>query len=235
MLMFFLCLIQLSLLYVGRFAVQHAAGRAARAAVVVLPDNPSQYEGEAVNTLDPDTTSDSDSVIDGFSALGVVLSAGGSDNGSPRLNAIRAAAYIPLIPISPSVRWLAGQNTVGRSFQAGAVRVASGLIYAQGATAVTFYRTPGAPASEMMWDGFGRRQQLTTRVTHLYNCSIPLAKDIMCHNLLRILLTQRDARRELLYTKNPSFPILFAVLGKRFVALRAESTLPIQGASYDYH
>ena len=236
-LMFFLCLIQLSLLYVGKLSVQHAAGRAARAAVVVLPDNPSKYDGEAVNTLDPDTVSGSSSAIPGFSTLGVILSLGGSDNGSIRLNAIRSAAYFQLTPISPSVTWLAGDNTVGRSFESGVVRAGSGFYFAKNATAVTFYDAPAG--TTMKWGqspAFGAHQAITTRVTYLYNCTIPLANAIMCQNLWRIVLTNATARRELMYTANPLYPAAFAAFGTdRFVVLRAESTLPNQGAGYAYH
>ena len=43
----FLGLVQLGVLYVADLAVHHAAYRAARAAAVVLDDDPRYYEGEA--------------------------------------------------------------------------------------------------------------------------------------------------------------------------------------------
>lgn len=42
---FFLCIVQLALIATASLIVQHAADSAARAAAVVLPDDPSQYEG----------------------------------------------------------------------------------------------------------------------------------------------------------------------------------------------
>jgi len=39
-----------------------------------------------------------------------------------------------------------------------------------------------------------------------------------------------------MYTANPLYPAMFAAFGTdRFVVLRAESTLPNQGAGYAYH
>jgi len=244
-LMFFLALIQLSLLFVARLSVHHAATRAARSAVVVIPDDPAHYSGghgdEPAYALDPDTTSDSSSLIDGFSALGLLLSFGHSDDGSLRLNTIRTAAYVPMIPLAPDMLWLIAphrEETLGRAFEAGISRL-SGIVYAKGATAVTFYNNPGDPASDMIWT-FDRRQALTTRVTYLYYCPIPLVKQWICTDIgglaLDSIFGSGDAPQELRYTASPIMPLLHGFVGGgRFVPLRAEVTLPIQGASYDYH
>lgn len=50
LLLFFGALLQLALLAVGGLMVEHAAVVAARAAVVVLPDDPSFYDGAPLNT-----------------------------------------------------------------------------------------------------------------------------------------------------------------------------------------
>jgi hypothetical protein len=47
---FFMCTFQLSELYAGRLATDHAAAAAVRAAAVVLPDDPKYYGGEPINT-----------------------------------------------------------------------------------------------------------------------------------------------------------------------------------------
>jgi len=232
-LIFFLCLIQLSLVYVAKLSVQHASMRAARATVVVLSDDPAEYDDEPVNVLDPDgTTSGTSSILPGFTALGIVGLFGASDAGSARLQSIRSAAFVPLIPISPSMTWLGGRPSVARAFEAGPMRVATGSLYAKGATAVTFYGQP--QGTDQIWR-FQPRQSITTRVTHLYYCPIPVANRILCDSLLPILLTSRPARAELLYTGAPAFPAVFAIGGARFVLIRAESTLPNQGAGYEYH
>lgn len=243
--MFFLAILQLSLLFVARLAVHHAATRAARAAVVVLPDDPANYSGghgnEPVNKLEPDTTSDDSSILDGFSGLGLLLSAGHSDDGSLRLNAIRTAAYIPMLPLAPDATWLVSSprnETVGRAFEAGATRL-TGIIYAKGATAVTFYANPGDSAEDMIWE-FSPRQKITTRVTYLYYCPIPLVKQWICGGIADLALGSifgsADALRELRYTASPIMPLVTGFVGGgRFVPLRAEVTLPNQGADYAYH
>jgi hypothetical protein len=49
---FFLCLIQLGLLFSARLLTEHAALSAARAAAVVIGDDPRRYGGEALHRID---------------------------------------------------------------------------------------------------------------------------------------------------------------------------------------
>lgn len=48
---FFLCLIQLALLFAARLVVEHSATNGARAAAVVFGDDPASYDDEPINTL----------------------------------------------------------------------------------------------------------------------------------------------------------------------------------------
>jgi hypothetical protein len=48
---FFLCLLQLALLYMTRLVAEHAAVNAARAAAVVIGDEPKRYSNEPINQL----------------------------------------------------------------------------------------------------------------------------------------------------------------------------------------
>jgi len=48
---FFLCLLQLSLLFVTRLVVEHAATNAARAAAVVIGDEKKRYNNEPINDM----------------------------------------------------------------------------------------------------------------------------------------------------------------------------------------
>lgn len=50
---FFLCLVQLSLLFTVKVVTEHAAVNAARAAAVVIGDDPKTYDNEAPNVLQP--------------------------------------------------------------------------------------------------------------------------------------------------------------------------------------
>jgi len=62
----FLGVIQLCFIGASSLVVQNAAMKGARAAMVVLPDDPFFYEGEDVLTLDFDGTSDNSKVTDGL-------------------------------------------------------------------------------------------------------------------------------------------------------------------------
>lgn len=220
-LMFFLCLIQLSMIFVAKLSVQHAAGRAARAAVVVIPDDPAHYDDEPINDL---TTGFLGGLLGGPAPFGLSL-------GEGRLDAIRAAAWMPLIPISPSITWYGERASVIRSYEAGYSQILTRGMYARSATAVTFYDEP--ESTDMIWE-FEPRQSITTRVTHLYYCSIPLANTILCDSLLETIFESWDGATELVYTHLPIATGLFASEGGRFIVVRGESTLPNQGAGYEY-
>ena len=51
---FFMCLVQMAGLHTGRLATLHAAEIGVRAAIVVLPDDPSKYGNTAVNQIQGD-------------------------------------------------------------------------------------------------------------------------------------------------------------------------------------
>jgi len=50
---FFLCLVQLGLLFAVRLVTEHAATNGARAAAVVIGDDPARYGNEAQNKIEP--------------------------------------------------------------------------------------------------------------------------------------------------------------------------------------
>jgi F0F1-type ATP synthase membrane subunit b/b' len=121
---------------------------------------------------------------------------GSADRSESRIKQIRTAAYIPLLAISPSVvddgvqlveslgsgelfPEMKVKNAIGK---AGLERIAGALLYNLGAVAVTF---PAAANSGELSDGlFGEEDHLdemvTTRVTYLFRCQVPLASLLMC-------------------------------------------------------
>lgn len=222
MLMFFLCLTQLGLIYTANLSVEHAATRAARAAVVVLPDRPDRYGGDPINQIDPEPAEPS-SAPGSLGTILEVITALGHDS-SNRMDVIRRAAWIPLIPISPSTNALTREFTVTNSLDSGVAKVAASAVYASASTAVTFYAEP--ESTDMIWD-FEPRQEVTTRVTHLYYCSVPLARMVICRSLAD---AEEDApvRNELVQAPGR----ILSLWSGRFLALRAESTMPNQGANY---
>ncbi len=222
MLMFFLCLTQLGLIYTANLSVEHAATRAARAAVVILPDNPDRYDGQAMHQINPEVYEASSFPGDLGTILEVITALTGDT--SDRMSVIRRAAWIPLIPVSPSTQALTREFTVGNSLDSGVAKVAASAVYSSASTAVTFYAEPGS--TDMIWD-FEPRQEITTRVTHLYYCSVPLARMVICKSLADAEADE-PVRAELSQTSGR----ILSLWSGRFLALRAESTMPNQGANY---
>ena len=182
----FMGMVQMALMYAGDLVVQHAASRATRAAVVVLDDDPARYDGaRRRNVLRVGVSS----AEDGISAILRLFGAGGSvgigtftRTGGPRYQAIRQAASMPLMAISPSVQQLTGMESesVLQAIDSPESRAAVGaLAYNNAAMGVTFPRSPGATSYQWYWPRTpGTR--VTTRVTYLFHCGVPLANRLMC-------------------------------------------------------
>jgi len=174
----FLGMIQMSLMYAGDLVVQHAASRAARAAVVVIDDDPARYEGAARREVQPEGSSSGPSGLGGL--IGVIGGGGGAGGnvGGPRLAAIRSAASMPLSAISPSMDQLVDPDSVRTAIGSAESRAATGVfLYNDTAMGVTFPTSPGA---ESYRQRFGLDTQVTTRVTYLFHCAVPVAANIMC-------------------------------------------------------
>ncbi len=255
MLTIFLVLIQLGLIHAARLAVAHASVRAARAAVVVLPDDPRYYGGERINRLSH-SESGSNVAAASFDLLGF---AGGmpGGRGSTRLRAIRSAAMVPLIPFSPDWGSFADEEALAQAFPSVGTVASGGLVYTQAAVAVSF---PREPESMFFQSEFGRREDVTTRVTYLYHCGIPIVGRWMCDTpfsifgvdpdpfLMRVtggspprgdfftgLMDRVEGSLELFrFVENRTLTAVALASGDRFLLLRSEATMPNQGAEYDY-
>jgi hypothetical protein len=142
------------------------------------------------------------------------------------MRTIRRAAWVPLIPISPSSQVYTREHTVRNAIESGVGKVAASAAYASASTAVTFYAEPGS--TEMIW-AFEPRQPITTRVTHLYHCSVPLARMVFCDSRAAVE-SDEAVRAELSQTSGGTL----SLSSGRFMVLRAESTMPNQGAGYAY-
>ena len=118
---------------------------------------------------------------------GAVYSGGGA-----RLDTIRFAAGLPLLATSPSYEELRGDvdptqssvlSAIGGS-SSPLVRLALGAFgYNNVATSVTF---PQAPASSTYLGQFGARIQMTTRVTYLFHCGVPIVSSMACDDALSL-------------------------------------------------
>jgi len=203
-------LIQLGLVYAANLMVNHAAARSARAAIVIFPEeNEDEYEGVPINQV-------------GSGEEGLETYEAATKNG--RLDQIRNAARFTLAPISPAIESYTSSSI---SSAIGDHSISSALLGLLGWTkfgvAVTFPNGNGSYLST-----FSARGPITTRVTYLYKCSIPIVNSIMCDTFHQIDKTAKEElstvdAENLLTSLGENF------LGWRFLAITAERTLPNQG------
>lgn len=150
-------LTQIGILYGVHILVNHAAAKAARAAIVILPDEEDRYEGDQPFTILQDTDNGED---DGLDAYRKAIRGG-------RLDTIRNAARIPLASVSPSL---------DIPVNSALIDLLAGWIWTEYAVAVTF---PGPDGNFLT--RFDQTGALTTRVTYLYKCPVPIINKIICH------------------------------------------------------
>jgi Flp pilus assembly protein TadG len=226
---FFLCVVQLAFITQASLMVKHSADAAARSAVVVLPDDPNEYGGEPERSVDPNpvgasviagvlgrfgsqfrTSRRADALLSTFSQDKLV------NLGGSRLNTIRLAAHIPLIPLASINVGNDSRPSIANSM-GGATTLVSALYDQAFALAVTF---PGLQGSSA--DG----PEITVRVTYAYQCTVPLARKLLCQAFREL------GKREGL--SDAFLPFAQSLVGGRFRALQHETTLLIHDAPYEY-
>lgn len=257
----FLCILQLALLYAANLGVQHSSFLAARAAIVIFPDDPVYYGGSEKNLLQPEegcTETVAQRVLDGLASVGVARERHQAPEadcwGGPRLQAVRTAASLSMVPFGPKLG-----SVLPGSFEVPGGEITwlvGAALYGAAATAVTF---PDAPGSQQLLgpgDSLGPRP--TVRVTYLFHCGVPMARLLVCDRFVS-LVTGRDwdiARRSslramraaadrlkasssgmqelFLGSGHASWLMALLVSDARFRVLRAETTLPLHDAGYGY-
>lgn len=248
----YLASVQMGLLFAGDLLVQHAANMAARASAVVLPDDPNDYDNVPIYDA-------SDQGGGGHEMNAMVNFTSGQNAragvGGDRIGAIRSAAALALMGISPPVDSLGLVGSVARSL--GAVQderaSRSAVDYARSAVAVSF---PNAPGGNTFRNQFQAQDRLTVRVSYLMHCGVPVVNRLICEDfaslrsgnpsaLVGFEQTERgrQARRRRLGDLTPNMNELnFAERPNpggrferaRFYLLRGESQFPMQGAEYNY-
>ncbi|MBN8613840.1 MAG: pilus assembly protein [Deltaproteobacteria bacterium] len=198
LLFMFLGIIQMAMLYAASIVVQHAAVTATRAAAVVLDDDPSRYDEQDRRTV---TGSESggapeEGAMGGLFGGGGGGSIGGSgSSGSARFSAIRYAAMVPLMTVTPPPeaffpmgRRASLATDIG--FNAPETRAAMALWYSRGMMNITFPREVRGESFRADWprpDENGNSEQVTARVTFLYMCGVPIVNRIMCEDGLSLM------------------------------------------------
>jgi hypothetical protein len=226
---FFLTLVQLAFVAHANLLVKHSADAAARSAVVVLPDDPNEYGGEPEMSVDRNPVTYAD-VVRALGAVGAKIGASSDPNGiaaafsaqtlsnlgRSRLNTIRLAAHVPLMALAPVDVGHDARPSIAKSI--GSERkLLSALYYQPFALAVTFPELEGGAAVG---------PEITVRVTYAYQCTVPLARQILC-----TAFEQLEEQSEFAHV---FFPLAQAFVGGRFRTIQHETTLMIHDAPYAY-
>ncbi|MEM9731395.1 MAG: TadE family protein, partial [Myxococcota bacterium] len=220
----FLCLVQWALVAQANLLVKHAADVAARSASVVLPDDPERYGGEPqmsvargsveLDTLGRDLSLLASAVVDDSQPN--VSSSSRIHVGRSRLNTIRWAANVRLVPLAPVSTGLAGSNPTVRSSLPSPRSPLGALIHLPYSAAVTF---PGQSVDSISGE------EVTVRVTYAFRCQVPLARRLLCSRFPDPETSDLDE----------SFaPFLRILAGGYYKAIRRETTSLIQRAPYQY-
>lgn len=199
----FLGLVQASLLYTANIVVRHAANTAARAAMVVLDDDPAEYDDEARNDMTGEggsegSSSSSSNPLGGFLDMtGEGSTTTSSDEGDSgdlggkRVAAIRGAAQVALLSLSPPLdNVVSPQNVKAVSQAIGAdasstSRLAGAALYNQMAVAVTFPQRRGD--NDNYRTTVGMRDPVTVRVSYLFSCAVPIVNRLICDSMVAIM------------------------------------------------
>ena len=256
---FFLSMVQLALVSHASLMVKHSADAAARSAAVVLPDDPEEYGGNPENEVDQNSVSlasfggvlSSIAAIMSNPTLSTVADAFSSRTfanlGSSRVNTIRIAAHVPLMPLAPmdigSDRNPNLEKSIGTK-----QKLLKSFLYQPFAVAVTF---PDAEGDKI------EGPEVTVRVTYAYQCTVPLARRLVCGTFSSIqngptgvssntsggrARAKRDDHGALMRAKSNDrdefdsafFPFAQAFVGGYFKRLERETTLLLHNAPYEY-
>ncbi len=225
----FLCSFQLALIAQASLVVRHAADSAVRSAIVVLPDDPHAYAGEPEGSVARGSvdSSDLDDALRSVSEeadrwmaprfeRGSATAAPVANLGGSRLNTIRLAAHVPLMPLSPRRPGFDRNPTLGDSL-GGRTSLFTSFAYQPSAVAVTF---PGLTDDEV------EGPEVTVRVSYAFQCDVPLARMLLCGGL-ELLSPESAFARSFL-------PASMRFGGARFKRLEHEATLLVQDAPYAY-
>jgi hypothetical protein len=260
----FLFILQSAIIRTSDIGLRHAAASAVRSAIVVLPDDPYAYEGQATNEIQLETSCSEgfvgklDTLLGKIGVNSLAIPDDGKCLGGPRMSAIRFAAIMRMLPFSPNPQSMLPRRLSGAFDALGTAGwIAGAAAYSYGATAVTF---PEAPDSKEMRRGlsWGDNEEVTVRVSYLAHCGIPIARFFMCDSGRSLLagvdgdFFRRDfkgrnaARKRIKSSKetlannmslgvgNRAIFLALMLSGERFMVLSSDATLPLNSAPYDY-
>ncbi|MBN2801490.1 MAG: pilus assembly protein [Deltaproteobacteria bacterium] len=204
----FLGLAQLGLIISADILVKHAAVKAARAAIVVLPDDSenADYAGVELNKI---------------GSGGDALDEYKNSKDSGRYETIRKAARYTLAPISPKIKNLVKEGTLMDAMDTGFASTMTGIgLVTDKTVALSFPAKDGGYKSI-----FSPTEDVTAQVTFLFQCQVPVAKSIMCKPYRKI----DKEMKKLLDLKGRIMGVSAINSGLEYVGLQSQATLPNQG------
>jgi hypothetical protein len=149
-----------------------------------------------------------------------------------RMTPIRAAAYLPLLPLANTDLGNKNESVRRAISDQFFFRMQAALQYTRAAAAVTLHYEPeddavaGAP--------FPPNADVTARVIYLYSCDVPVVRQFMCRSLDSILSTgNRLAVSALDEAQDASMRATLFPLHGRYSLLIGKATLVSQGAGYE--
>lgn len=236
----FLALCQLALVGAAEAVVRHSAYAAARSAIVVLEDDPKKFDRADRGSLTQGKSKSARGLGDVTSKLGIepvslsltnsridssVVANLISQDGA-RMVPIQTAAYLPLLPLAPSEQNVNAPSVSVSSSLVGASNRQLGFAvgYTKAAAIVTVHDSEESEALAL--DPIQPHAPITTRVTYLFHCTIPVVRAIMCRSL-KSVATGGYLAMALSNKLEGNVPA-----DARFKLLTATATLPNQGAGY---
>ena len=220
--------VQLSVVATAGLVVQHAAVQAVRAAIVTIDDDPAFYDedgGGQRKHLERDGNGKggeyTEKVLDFIATGSGHKPAGLGGRGTERVNRIRNAAYLPLSVISPTAeqvaRWVPFATSVNPALAESSLyddigdiplmRIITGFgVYGRIGAAITFPMSPGSKELRNGDDAeFQNQETVTVRVTYLLPCNVPLARSLVCDDVIGMTGIPDAGWKMVKAVNNPSF------------------------------
>ncbi|NLN63140.1 MAG: hypothetical protein GX146_09715 [Myxococcales bacterium] len=199
-----MALVQFALICTASILVHHAAARAVRAAVVVLPDDheDADYKGDALHFLADG---------DGLDAYANAVEGG-------RFQQIR---QVPVMLLGMLALPLGGAGSLSDALQLGAWEALRAQTPESDVpVAITFRDADGGYRTQ-----YGAREQVFVTVTLLLPCAVPMASRWMCQPLREM---DDDVRAR--WESNHAHMVARSLMNlRRYAALEATAGLPNQG------
>jgi len=259
---------QLSFIAAAKVIVEHSAWRAARAAVVVLEDDPEKNGGsprgfyllgssravpEIADVIEQMHIADGEGDQElirgggiksagrslGWGALGSAITKAvgavsvATSNKFSRMSRIRAAAYVPLLPLANTDRNTGSESINSAIHSQFFDRIAEAVVYTRAAASVTLHTSIND--EQVAAQPIDRNAPITARVVYLYSCDVPVIRLMVCSTLASLSQQSKDpAVQALKHAENASdLPSVASATG-RYTILVGKATLLNQGAGYEH-